>query len=908
VTQERLTLQVKEWSTLHKVTIAIPQSTLSISKGTDDEPSVLLRIDGLSDDQAKLLCPDTTTTVATSNNNTDHRSIVLNMACGQKAQKTVRVFNSFFAAPILKFVAGQGLGYDLSPTADWLPLTSIQPGDVPFGRCTQTVPHRPAESWVWNIERSVFERTTEPGESRKYYLALQSAPRAFQVCLDPTATVDRRRSLKIHYHPEVVAHHAASNLIRGRGATEQESNLTIGYKLSDVSQQPDPVLRPFVVRACHDEVQTVALLKPPYQLYARQAKVLTRMVAIENGERHFDEIELCDMSLPGSVGLSLIAKAERTDTRLRGGVIADAIGAGKTVVSIAIILQGIERARLAKSSTRQSNATLVVLPPALVDQWESEIKKFTSELSVLKIYDFHTLKTTTVADILQSDVVIAPIDILESDGYLPNLFRWSKLEQFRGDNHHDNATPSLPTYCSQKEYNNARGVWIPATSQDPYGGGNNPLSQRRRDQTAYYTVAYQEAIVALRANEHLAVTTKGVPLEYFEWERIIVDEIHECLCTTKSELDDAKETSSDAASSGFFKEKNRRAGRELLGITQRDTAQRPLLCRRGTFGLTGTPLLDNSNRVTELAHLMGGVYVTGLSGHWRKLERESCRDIFLHNYLEPKQSREYRQTVYGQCQEYLYVACCRNKVGDDEMAGVRLQEVIRTVTMSHEEVEQYLASQSGIPLDKRSLAIKPEDFDQAAGHDISKWLRQNARLACRGKALVDICTEILSGDPTTKIIVFTDGKIGGGQAAREALIRSGLGCTWLAADDSVQTQNQKIAGYQTADATVADRGRPRVLVLHFDHAAGLNLQTECAHLILFSPLYVGMGGTHTDAVVDASTELQAIGRVYRPGQTQPTVHVYRVAVTGPDGEECLDGQLLRRNTDESTLQQAVNGH
>lgn len=96
------------------------------------------------------------------------------------------------------------------------------------------------------------------------------------------------------------------------------------------------------------------------------------------------------------------------------------------------------------------------------------------------------------------------------------------------------------------------------------------------------------------------------------------------------------------------------------------------------------------------------------------------------------------------------------------------------------------------------------------------------------------------------------------------------------------------------------------MVLHFEHAAGLNLQTECHDLILFTPLYVGEGGSTSDLVSDASTELQAIGRVFRPGQPSPQVNVYRIEVQGPEGEECLDGHLIRRNTDKETVEMAVN--
>ena len=52
-------------------------------------------------------------------------------------------------------------------------------------------------------------------------------------------------------------------------------------------------------------------------------------------------------------------------------------------------------------------------------------------------------------------------------------------------------------------------------------------------------------------------------------------------------------------------------------------------------------------------------------------------------------------------------------------------------------------------------------------------------------------------------------------------------------------------------------------------------------MILYSPLYVGDGGLTGDAVADASTEQQAIGRVFRPGQLRPEVSVFRIEPRGP---------------------------
>ncbi len=301
--------------------------------------------------------------------------------------------------------------------------------------------------------------------------------------------------------------------------------------------------------------------------------------------------------------------------------------------------------------------------------------------------------------------------------------------------------------------------------------------------------------------------------------------------------------------------------------------------------------------------MIGNHYVLGLSSHWRKLEKESCRDIFLENYLEPARGREVRAATYIKCQEYLDAACCRNKVAATELSA-KLMTHKRSVSMSEKDLDLYLKSMQGIPSAKRSISIQPEDFDEGM---IGNFLRHNACQEPRGKELVRICKEILDKDPKTKIIVFADGSIGAGDAACKYLrAEKGLGCTSLDPMDSNEVKNEKISWYQNADATKEDKARPRILVLHFEHCAGLNLQTECNNLILFSPLYGGTGGTSCDTVGDVSTELQAIGRVYRAGQKRPEVNLYKIVVEGPDGEEALDGQILRRNNDVDNIAMATN--
>ena len=162
----------------------------------------------------------------------------------------------------------------------------------------------------------------------------------------------------------------------------------------------------------------------------------------------------------------------------------------------------------------------------------------------------------------------------------------------------------------------------------------------------------------------------------------------------------------------------------------------------------------------ELANLMGICYVLGLSSHWRKLEKESSRDIFLHNYLEPKKSREIRHNGYKSCQAFLDTACCRNKA-DEQMKGIEKIEKCVDVNMTAKEKESYLKSQRGIPSNHQTFSIGVRDFDPTAGHDVSVFLRENVKLPSRGKVLVNLCRDILKKDSTTKVIIFADGSVGG---------------------------------------------------------------------------------------------------------------------------------------------------
>lgn len=339
-----------------------------------------------------------------------------------------------------------------------------------------------------------------------------------------------------------------------------------------------------------------------------------------------------------------------------------------------------------------------------------------------------------------------------------------------------------------------------------------------------------------------------------------------------------------------FKEKARRGAREFLGVAQTDITKRPLIAAVGVWGLTGTPLLETEARVTELANLMGGTYLTGAAHHWRKEERESGRDLFL-NQQEGTRSREYRCAVQEACHTYVKEACQRNR---GEELIVSLKKIQRQVNMSETEGVTFMKEISD--LDSTSFAVTPIELGDTASDILSLVSKSKARHT----ALSTTIDSIQKAEPETKIIVFATSSYGGYESALEGLKKSGKKFCHVCDDSPVEEQNEIISWFRHVDATDEEKARPRILLLSFEQAAGHNLQEACHNVIMYNPYYSG-----ADAVADASVEEQAVGRVMRQGQMHD-VTVTRIVVKGPNGERCLDDWTIERNLNPDVLKAATS--
>lgn len=144
--------------------------------------------------------------------------------------------------------------------------------------------------------------------------------------------------------------------------------------------------------------------------------------AAEGRSHTFVEEEISEAVLP-ALGWRAEGKAER-HIMVRGGVIADEVGYGKTIISIGLIAESkdLPAPSMPEDGLINIKATLIVVPGHLTRQWPSEIERFTGKLfRTLVIANVGALNKLSISDFQKADVIVCASDLLKSEAYLKRL-------------------------------------------------------------------------------------------------------------------------------------------------------------------------------------------------------------------------------------------------------------------------------------------------------------------------------------------------------------------------------------------------------------------------------------------------------------------------------------------------------
>ncbi|CAE8619010.1 unnamed protein product, partial [Polarella glacialis] len=253
----------------------------------------------------------------------------------------------------------------------------------------------------------------------------------------------------------------------------------------------------------------------------------------------------------GASDVSVQLRVERFYEKAKGGLLADAVGYGKTasVLGLVALTRSPEVPQLRDVGHQKgqqhhiaSRATLVMVPPNLHDQWKGEVGKFLpKDFQLVSISTFKDVKRVTVGELRAADLVLVSTRLLVSKAYQEHVDALAGLPsavtvEITGKSRWEQA---YQKWLSKKQRFRAKcqlGLHQDAPDPGPapqQSDFKDVKEERPADVTSARLTERSEKLRRLVAE--LLGTCKdvdaleGPSLEMFHWQRLVVDELHEPL-------------------------------------------------------------------------------------------------------------------------------------------------------------------------------------------------------------------------------------------------------------------------------------------------------------------------------------------------------------------------------------------
>ena len=307
--------------------------------------------------------------------------------------------------------------------------------------CTTCAPLAPTLSWVKVAGKSnQFTAIEDPYLAGEYERALKNRPAAFE--LDSKREKQQNADigfLRIAINPVAIAVRAFSALprfLQARADGEGKVQLDFRIVSSNFGRTMLPA-RSFSL--CSNRVDEQAPQTPGFgnaasALRPEQLRSLTWMQRMEATCEPFIEEEVVDEAL-SVLGWRAEARVQ-IPVVVRGGVLADAVGYGKTAITLALIDaqwrdQAPELPPHLLGKAIPCKATLVIVPKHLMAQWPSELRKFLGDrYKCLTIMSVGDLMRLTIPKVLDAEIIIMSVQTFRSKAYFDHLAEFAAVHAF----------------------------------------------------------------------------------------------------------------------------------------------------------------------------------------------------------------------------------------------------------------------------------------------------------------------------------------------------------------------------------------------------------------------------------------------------------------------------------------------
>jgi hypothetical protein len=312
--------------------------------------------------------------------------------------------------------------------------------------CAVCAPLAPTLTWVKVAGKAnQFTAIEDPYLAGEYERALKNRPPVFELDAKRNKQMSSDiGSLRVAINPTVMTVRAFAALplaLQARADNEGEVRLhfRIVESCSENGNHHNVALstQSFYLssnRTDDEAPQTPGLVGTASVLRPEQLRSLTWMQRMEMSSEPFIEEEVVDEAL--SV-LNWRAEARvQVPVVVRGGVLADAVGYGKTAITLALIdAEWRNQAPMLpphlQGKAIPCKATLVIVPKHLMAQWPNELKKFMGDrYKSLAIMNVGDLVRLTLKKVLDAEIIFMSVQAFRSKAYFEHLAKFASVHAF----------------------------------------------------------------------------------------------------------------------------------------------------------------------------------------------------------------------------------------------------------------------------------------------------------------------------------------------------------------------------------------------------------------------------------------------------------------------------------------------